>query len=96
MKTSEFILVAEKLAKTDLIRGSKKGEHDKEALGRTCIGGTESKNSKLWRKCGTLENIIVFETAIEANRILKEFGITEFTAKPTKSRTMCRLIEVKK
>ena len=96
MKTSEFILVAEKLAKTGLIRVSKKGEHDNFVLGRTCIGGTDLKNSKLWRKCGTLENIIVFKTASEANSILKQFGITEFTAKPTKSRTMCRLIEVKK
>lgn len=95
MKTSEFLKVAEKLAETGLIRVSQKGEHDTHQLGSSCIGGTDRKNISLWRKYGTLENIIIFKTADVVNPILIENGITEFVAKNTKSKTMCRLIEVK-
>jgi hypothetical protein len=96
MKTSDFLKVAENLAKTGLIRVSKKGEHEPHQLGSSCIGGTDRKNTKLWKNYGTLENIIIFKTAEEANEILKAHGVTEFVAKNTRSKTMCRLFKVKK
>jgi len=95
METREFLKVAQKIAKTGLIRVSKKGEHEPHQLGSSCIGGTDRKNISLWRKYGTLENIIIFKTAAVVNHILIENAITEFVAKNTKSKTMCRLIEIK-
>lgn len=90
MKTQEFVKVARKLVNTGLIRVVRKGEHGLLFFGG--IGETDAQNERLWRKCGTLENQIIFKTANEANQVLKAHGITEFTAKPTKSGTMCRLI----
>jgi hypothetical protein len=95
MKTAEFTQVAEKLIGTGLFNVVEKGEHGKTRLGRTAIGRTDRQNTSLWRKFGTVENIIIFKTAEEANEILKTYGITEFQARNTKSKTMCRLVEVK-
>lgn len=92
MTTTEFTQVAEKLAQTGLITVLKKGEHGRGLLGSNCIGSTESQNKLLWRKYGTLSNILIFKPADEVNKILKVNGISEFTAKPTKSGQMCRLI----
>ena len=91
MKTLEFLTVASKLANTGLIRVAKKGEQCSSTLGNGCIGSTEAQNTKLWRKYRTLQNIVIFKTAEEANNILLANGITEFVAKNTKSKTMCRL-----
>lgn len=92
MTTLEFLPVAKKLIETGLFSIQEKGQRDQYLLGASRIGRTDSLNTKLWRKYGTLENIIIFKNADETSQILKEFGITEFEAKPTKSGTMCRLI----
>lgn len=92
MKTSEFLPVAQKLIKTGLFSIVEKGERKQYRLGGISLGRTDDQNTKLWRKWGTLENIVIFKTANEVNTILKEFSITEFIAKPTKSGTMSRLI----
>lgn len=89
MTTKEFLPVAQKLINTGLISVLEKGQHGN--LGGTYIGRTDAQNTKLWRKCGCLSNIVVFKTADEANAILEANGVTEFYAKPTKSGTMCRL-----
>lgn len=89
MKTKDFINTAQKLIKTNLINVLKKSKHGN--LGSTCIGETDAQNTKLWREYKTLSNIIIFKTAEETNEILLQNNITEFIAKPTKSKTMCRL-----
>lgn len=94
MNKQEFLAAVEKIAKTEIVRVSKKGEHDALTLGTTCIGATERKNEKIWRKYGTLNNIVIFKTADEVNAILESIGVTCFKAYPTKSKTMCRLRNV--
>lgn len=91
MTTKQFLPVAQKLINTGLIEIVEKGQQLQFALGSTRIGRTDAQNTKLWRKYGTLSNIVIFKTADEANEILKQHGITEFKAKATKSGTMCRL-----
>jgi len=91
MNKKDFISNIEKLATSDLIRVASKGEHVKHSLGINCIGSTYTQNEHIWRKYGTLENIIIFKTSDEANKILKNLGISELIAKPTKSKPMCRL-----
>lgn len=89
MKTKDFIIIAQKLIKTNLFNVLKKGKHGN--LGSTHIGETDAQNTKLWREYRTLVNIVIFKTAEETNKILLDYNITEFIAKPTKSKTMCRL-----
>ena len=95
MKTSVFLPIAQKLIETGLFSIQEKGQRDQYLLGGVRIGRTDELNTKLWRKYGTLSNIIINKTEEETNKILKEFGITEFAAKSTKSGLMCRLNEVK-
>lgn len=95
MKTAEFILVAQKLIKTDLFSIQEKGERNQYLLGTSRIGRTDELNTKLWRKYGTLSNIVIHKRADEVNEILNKFGISEFYAKSTKSGSMCRLELVK-
>ena len=95
MKTSVFLPIAQKIIETGLFSIQEKGQHDQYLLGGVRIGRTDELNTKLWRKYGTLSNIIINKTEEETNKILKEFGITEFAAKTTKSGSMCRLNEVK-
>lgn len=96
MKTKEFLPIAQKLAQTGLFYTLKKGEHEfGQGLGVSCIGSTDRQNAKLWRRHRTLKNIVIHKGAVETNRILFKFGITKFIAKPTKSGTMSRLVEVK-
>ena len=92
MKTAEFLPIAQKLIETGLFSIQEKGQRAQHLLGRSLIGRTDALNTKLWRKHGTLENIIIHKTADEANEILKKINIVEFEAKPTKSGTMCRLV----
>ena len=89
MKKQEFLTAVEKIAKTDLISVAKKGSH--AFIGFNCIGETTRQNEKIWRKYGTLNNIVIFKTADEVNEVLASIGVTEFKAFPTKSKTMCRL-----
>ena len=92
MTAKEFLPVAQKLISTGLFTIIEKGEKRQHALGSSSLGRTDAQNTKLWRKYGTLSNIIIHnKTADEANEILKQHGITEFKAKATKSGTMCRL-----
>lgn len=90
MKTKDFLLVAQKLIETNLFIVLEKGKHGN--LGGSCIGRTDLQNAKLWRSWGTLENIVIFKTAKEVNKILLNHNITEFVAKETKSGKMSRLI----
>jgi hypothetical protein len=92
MKKQEFITAIEKLSKTDLIPVAKKGQHAN--LGGCYIGSTLRQNEKIWKTYGTLNNIVIFQTAEEVNAVLEVNNITEFKAFPTKSKTMSRLRNV--
>lgn len=94
MTTKEFLKVAPKITKTGLFYNLKKGEKGQWRLGFTIFGSTDSHYQTIWRKYGTLENMVILETAEYANEILKRECISEFIAKPTKSGRMCRLVEV--
>ena len=94
MTTKEFLQVAPKLANIKGISVAKKGEHN-PMLGTAKIGSTNRQNEILWRKYGTLVNIIINATAKEINKELKENGITKFVAIETKSGYYCRLKTVK-
>jgi len=91
MKTNEFIPIAKKLTESNIYYNLKPGEHGKYFLGNTFFGSTENHYKIIWRKYGTLYNIVVFKTAEETTEILRRFNITEFIAKPTKSKRFCRL-----
>ena len=96
MTTKQFANMAHKITATNLFTNLKKGEHGTKELGRLYFGTTTLHYATIWRKYGTLENLIVMKTAKETNAILKEYGITEFIAKPTKNKLSCRLHEIKK
>ena len=91
MNKQEFLNTVEKLATIQLIRVAKKGAHEAQFLGTSCIGSTTRQNEKIWRKFGTLNNIIIFQTADEVNAILEANNITRMKAFNTKSSTMSRL-----
>ncbi|MDV4026237.1 hypothetical protein CMT52_18045 [Elizabethkingia anophelis] len=95
MTTKEFLQVAPKITKTGLFYNLKKGEQGQWRLGFNIFGSTDSHYQIIWRKYGTLENMVITEPAEDVNVILKKEGITEFIAKPTKSGRFCRLVEVK-
>lgn len=95
MTTKEFLQVAPKITKTGLFYNLKKGEQGQWRLGFNIFGSTDSHYQIIWRKYGTLENMVITEPAEDVNVILKKEGIAEFIAKPTKSGRFCRLVEVK-
>jgi hypothetical protein len=94
MKKQEFLSTLDRLATTDLIRVAKKGEHLGFRLGYTCIGSTTRQNEKIWRHYGSLNNIIIYRTANEVNRILDGLGVTSMRAFKTKSGDSSRLRNV--
>ena len=91
MKTKEFIKIAKKITESNIYYNLKKGEHGKGFLGFTIFGSTESHYKLIWLNYGTLYNIVITEPAEEINKKLAGFGITQFIAKPTKSKRFCRL-----
>ena len=93
MKTSEFVKVAPKITATGLFYNLRKGEPGKNMLGFTYFGSTKEHYEIIWRKYGTLSNMVIIEPADKVNEILKNNDISEFIAKPTKSGRFCRLIE---
>ncbi len=94
MKPNEFIPIAKKLTESNIYYNLKKGEHGKFMLGWQIFGSTETHYKIIWRKYGTLYNLVILKTAEETNEILKQFNITEFEARPTKSKRFCRLHSV--
>ena len=94
MTTKEFLQVAPKLININKLPVAKKGSHN-PMLGFATIGSTNRQNTILWRKYGTLVNIVILYTADEINALLKDHGITEFVAIETKSGQFCRLTEPK-
>ena len=95
MTTKQFLQVAPKLTQLGIYTNLKKGEHGNFLLGTGLFGTTENHYKIIWRKYGTLSNMVVFDTAEKVNEKLLNAGITEFIAKPTKSGTMCRLHTLK-
>ena len=93
MKTSEFVKVAPKITATGLFYNLRKGERGKNMLGFTYFGSTKEHYEIIWRKYGTISNMVITEPADKVNEILKNNDISEFIAKPTKSGRFCRLIE---
>ena len=96
MTTKEFLQIAPKITKAGIFSNAKKGEHVGFLLGLKVFGSTETHYKKIWREYGTLENLIAFDSADNVNAKLKDFGVTEFIARNTKSGTMSRLYEVEK
>ena len=97
MKKQEFINEVLKIATAlgDYVRPTNKGEHCTAFLGFTCMPGTYRHAEFVWRKYGTLQNLIIFRTADEINSILSDYNITSFKARPTKSGQMCRLVAIR-
>ena len=91
MKMKDFIKVAEKITQSNIYCNLKKGEHGKGFLGFTIFGSTERHYRLIWRNYGTLYNILITEPAEQINKKLSDYGITQFIAKPTKSKRFCRL-----
>ena len=91
MKTSEFVKVAQKITATGLFYNLNKGERGKDMLGFRYFGSTKEHYETIWRKYGTLANMVITENADKVNEILKNHSISEFVAKPTKSGRFCRL-----
>jgi len=82
MKLHEFNLIANGYLSISL-----KGEHNKFLLGRAIFPGNERDYTIIRRKFGTMENAIIFNTALEMNALFFGSGLI---FKPTKSKTMCR------
>lgn len=95
MKTSQFLPIAQKLIETGLFSIQEKGERNQYQLGITRIGRTDTLNTKLWRKYGTLSNIVLHKTAEEVNKVFLKHNIVGFCAKPTKSGLSCRIELIK-
>ncbi len=95
MKTTQFLAVAPKITELGIYTNLGKGQHGISFLGIMLFGTTENHYKIIWRKYGTLSNLIIFDTAERVNEKLLNTGITEFTAKPTKSGNMCRLHTLK-
>ena len=55
------------------------------------IPGTTAHAIKLWRSGECEYNVVILETADEANEKLQTIGVTKFYAVPTKSGRFCRL-----
>lgn len=55
------------------------------------IPGTAAHAVKLWRSGECEYNVLILETADEANEKLQAIGVTKFYAVPTKSGKFCRL-----
>ena len=91
MTTTQFLQIAPKLTELGIYTNLKKGQHGRFLLGMRTFGSTTDHYKIIWRKYGTLSNLVIFDTAESINEKLQNAGITEFTAKPTKSGTMCRL-----
>ena len=91
MTTAQFLEVAPKITELGIYTNLGKGQHGISFLGTMLFGTTENHYKIIWRKYGTLSNLIIFDTAERVNEKLLNTGITEFTAKPTKSGNMCRL-----
>ena len=91
MKTKEFMQVAKKITESNIFYNLKKGEHGKGFLGFTVFGSTDNHYRIIWQNYGTLYNIVITETAEQINKKLTDYGITQFVAKPTKSKRFCRL-----
>jgi hypothetical protein len=95
MKKKEFLKTVQLLAdQTTLFRVSRKGEHAQAYLGWSTIGSTMVQNEKIWKKYGTLNNMVIWQKADFVNEILKSVGIDNMKAFPTKSKDGCRLRNV--
>jgi len=95
MTTKEFLQVAPKITKTGLFYNLKKGQRGQWRLGFNSFGSTDRHYQTIWRKYGTLENMVIKEPAEKVNKILKKEGISEFIAKPTRKGRFSTLVEVK-
>ncbi len=95
MTTTQFLAIAPKITELGIFTNLKKGQHGQFLLGANMFGTTENHYKIIWRKYGTLSNMVVFDTAESVNEKLQNAGIKEFIAKPTKSGTMCRLHTLK-
>jgi hypothetical protein len=92
MKKQEFLKSVEKIAlETKLFSVAEKGQHASAYLGYSCIGSTYRQNEKIWRKYGTLNNIVIWKKAGEVNSILESIGVRNMKAFTTKSKQACRL-----
>lgn len=91
MTTKQFLQVAPKITELGIYTNLEKGKHGIYFLGTSLFGTTENHYKIIWRRYGTLSNMVICDTAEKINEKLQNAGITEFVAKPTKSGTMCRL-----
>lgn len=55
------------------------------------LPGSEAHAIKLWRSGKCEYNVVILETAEEANAKLQVIGVTKFYAVPTKSGRFCKL-----
>ena len=55
------------------------------------LPGSEAHAIRLWRSGECEYNVVILETAEEANAKLQAIGVTRFYAVPTKSGRFCRL-----
>lgn len=95
MTTTQFLAVAPKITELGIYTNLKKGQHGRFLLGMKMFGTTENHYKIIWRKYGTLANMVIFDTAERVNEKLQNAGIKEFIAKPTKSGHLCRLYTLK-
>ncbi len=91
MTTTQFLEIAPKITELDIYTNLGKGQHGIYFLGTRPFGTTENHYKIIWRKYGTLSNMIILDTAERVNEKLLNAGIKEFTAKRTKGGNMCRL-----
>ena len=96
MTTKQFLEVARKITELGIYTNLENGQHGIYFLGIRLFGTPENQYKTIWRKYGTLSNLIIFDTSERVNEKLLNAGITEFTAKPTKRGTMCRLHTLKR
>ncbi len=95
MTTTQFLTIAPKITELGIYFNLEKGQHGTYLLGTRLFGTTENHYKILWRKYGTLSNMVIYDTAERVNEKLQNAGITEFTAKSTKGGNMCRLHTLK-
>ncbi len=91
MTTTQFLAIAPKITELGIYTNIEEGQHGIYFLGTRLFGTTENHYKIIWRKYGTLSNMVIIDTAKRVNEKLLNASITEFTAKPTKSGRMCRL-----
>ena len=91
MTTKQFLQIAPKITELGIYTNLGKGQYGTYLLGIMLFGTTENHYKIIWRKYGTLSNLIILDTAERVNEKLLNAGITEFIAKRTKSGYMCRL-----